>query len=130
MAQLRPPVADTPAVEEFMAGLVHPFKAEVQALRDIIKGVNQEITEEIKWKAPTFGYGKHYLLTFNLRAQDRIHLVFHHPDVARVESPLLEGSYEDRRMAYFSNLADVRANRAELERVLRELIELSDKAAP
>lgn len=32
-----------------MDQLDHPFKAEVQTIRDIIKHVNKDITEEIKW---------------------------------------------------------------------------------
>ncbi|MGE5601929.1 MAG: DUF1801 domain-containing protein, partial [Nitrososphaerales archaeon] len=77
MAQLRPPVADSAAVDRFMASLDHPFKAEVQTIRKIIKGVDEGITEEIKWNAPSFGFEDQYLVTFNLRARDRVHLVFH-----------------------------------------------------
>lgn len=42
------PMVGTKKVDEFMDGLDHPFKAEVQTVRDIIKNVNKEITEEIK----------------------------------------------------------------------------------
>jgi uncharacterized protein YdhG (YjbR/CyaY superfamily) len=124
MAQLRPPVPDSAAVDQFMVNLDHPFKAEVQAIREIIKGVHDGITEEIKWKAPSFGFRDEYLVTFNLRARDRIHLVFHNPVVAQIESELLEGDYADRRMAYFSSPEDVRLQRGELERVLAELIRM------
>ena len=34
-------------VDEFMANLNHPLKAEVQAVRDIIKGVDERIMEQI-----------------------------------------------------------------------------------
>jgi uncharacterized protein YdhG (YjbR/CyaY superfamily) len=53
----------TAEVDAFMAKLDHPFKAEVQAVREIIKGVNPHITEQIKWNAPSFSY-KDYLATF------------------------------------------------------------------
>jgi len=46
------PMVGTKKVDEFMENLDHPFKAEVQIVRDIIKNVNKDITEEIKWKAP------------------------------------------------------------------------------
>jgi uncharacterized protein YdhG (YjbR/CyaY superfamily) len=46
----------TARVDEFLDKLDHPFKAEVQALREIIKGVNRHITEQIKWNAPSFSY--------------------------------------------------------------------------
>jgi len=38
-------------VNEFVDKLDHPFKAEVQAARDIIKNVNKQIIEEIRWAA-------------------------------------------------------------------------------
>jgi hypothetical protein len=40
----------TEQVDEFMAGFDHPFKAEVEQVREIIKNVNKDITEQIKWK--------------------------------------------------------------------------------
>jgi len=43
-------------VDEYMAALDHPFKAEVEALRAIIKGVNPNITEQVKWNAPSYRY--------------------------------------------------------------------------
>ena len=46
-------------------------------VRDAIKSANKNITEEIKWKTPSFSYNGEYLITFNLRDNQRIHLVFH-----------------------------------------------------
>lgn len=114
-------------VDEFMAKLDHPFKTEVQIVRDIIKNVNRDITEEIKWKAPSFGYKGEYLVTFNLWETNRIHLVFHNPQISKVKSPLLEGNYDHRRMTYFSDRNDIRAKKSVLEKVLNDLIELQNK---
>lgn len=113
-------------VADYMARLDHPLKAEVEALRDIIKGAHPGITEEVKWNAPSYSYTE-YLVTFNLRATRHVHLVFHNPHIASVDSPLLEGDYADRRMAYFTSMDDVHAKRAELERVLSRLIALIDQ---
>jgi uncharacterized protein YdhG (YjbR/CyaY superfamily) len=117
----------TSAVEKFMVELDHPLKKEVQAVRTIIKGVHKEITEEIKWKAPSFSYHGEYLVTFNLRMTDRIHLVFHNPMIAKVKSKLLEGNYADRRMAYFADMKDVKSRQAELIKALKDLIKLQEK---
>jgi uncharacterized protein YdhG (YjbR/CyaY superfamily) len=113
-------------VDEFMAKLDHPLKAEVQAIREIIKGVNPNITEQIKWVAPSFSY-KDYIATFNLRATQHVHLIFHNPAIASVKSDILEGDYRDRRMTYFSSMDDVKAKQAALEYVVNELIKLMDK---
>jgi uncharacterized protein YdhG (YjbR/CyaY superfamily) len=117
----------TEEVDRFLEELDHPLKAEVQMIREIIKNVNNEITEQIKWKAPSFSYKGEYLVTFNLRDQQKIHLVFHNPQIANVKSKLLEGDYEDRRMAYFADENDVKAKKAAFEKALRDLIKLQKK---
>ncbi len=118
------PVSRTDAVDKFMLGLSHPLKAEVEAVRSIIKGVDKNIHEEIKWKAPSFNYNGEYLVTFNLRDAKRIHLVFHNPMIPKVKSDLLEGDYKDRRMMYLGDMKDIKAKKAELEKILKQLIKL------
>lgn len=116
---------NTPKVNEFMDKLDHPFKAEVQAVREIIMNVNQHITEDIKWAAPSFSY-KGYMVTFNLWAKEHVHLVFHNPEVVNIKNKLLEGNYPTRRMVYFSDMKDVKAKKAALVKVVRELVKLRD----
>lgn len=117
------------SVDAFLSRLEHPLKAEVLTIREIIKGVDPNITEQIKWNAPSFSY-RDYIATFNLHPKHHVHLVFHNPDIASIESALLEGDYVDRRMAYFTSMEDVHAKRAALEQVVRALIEKMDSRAP
>jgi len=118
------PVSRTDKVDEFLENLSHPLKAEVDALRSIIKGASKDINEEIKWKAPSFNYKGEYLVTFNLREEKRIHLVFHNSQISKVKSKILEGEYKDRRMAYFVNMQDIKAKKSILEKALKDLIKL------
>lgn len=83
------PVSRTDKVDEFLRELKHPLTAEIEAVRSIIKGVDKDIAEEVKWKAPSFNYKGEYLVTFNLRDEKRIHLVFHNPQISKVKSELL-----------------------------------------
>lgn len=119
------PVSRVDAVDEFLRGLSHPLKAEVEAVRSIFKSVDKNIHEEIKWKAPSFNYNGEYLVTFNLRDVKRIHLVFHNPMIPKVKSELLEGDYKDRRMLYLADMKDVKAKKPELEKILKQLIKLN-----
>jgi uncharacterized protein YdhG (YjbR/CyaY superfamily) len=112
-------------VDEYMASLEHRLKAEVQAIREIILAVDPVIKEEVKWNAPSFNY-KDYIATFNLRTQEHVHLIFHNPAIASIQSEILEGDYPDRRMAYFRDMADVEAKKAAIEYVVRELIKKMD----
>jgi len=118
------PVSRTDKVDEFLQELSHPLKAEVEAVRSIIKGVNKDINEEVKWNAPSFNYKGEYLVTFNLRETKRVHLVFHNPLIPQVKNNLLEGDYKDRRMTYFVNMNDIKANKSLLEKALKDLIKL------
>ena len=105
-----------------MAELDYPLKAEVAALRVVIRGVDAEITQQIKWNAPSFSCAGEYIATFNLRSTDRVHLIFHNPRIAEISSELLEGNYPDRRMTYFADLADVRSKTPALEQVVAEVV--------
>lgn len=118
------PVSRTDKVEEFLRELSHPLKAEVEAVRSIIKGVDKDVNEEVKWNAPSFNYKGEYLVTFNLRDTNRINLVFHNPHIAKVKSELLEGEYVDRRMMYIADMRDIKKKKAMLEKVLKDLIKL------
>jgi uncharacterized protein YdhG (YjbR/CyaY superfamily) len=118
------PVSRTDKVDEFLRGLRHPLKAEVEAVRSIIKGVDKDVNEEVKWNAPSFNYKGEYLVTFNLRDTKRIHLVFHNPHIPKVKSELLKGEYVDRRMMYLADMRDIKKKKAMLEKVLKDLIKL------
>lgn len=119
------PVSRTDAVDKFLLELSHPLRAEVEAVRSIIKSVSRDINEEVKWKAPSFNYKGEYLVTFNLRDTKQIHLVFHNPEIPKVKSELLKGDYKDRRMLYFADMKDIKAKKPELERILKQLIKLN-----
>jgi hypothetical protein len=121
--------ANNPAeVDAYLAALDHPRKAEAQAIREIIKGVHPGITEQVKWNAPSFSY-KGYMVTFNLRRPEHVHLVFHNGAILDRRGGFLEGDYPDRRMAYFRSLAEVKAKRALLESAIREWIVRMDQGA-
>lgn len=114
-------------VAAYMSKLKHPLKAEMEKVRKIIKGVDKKIGERIKWKAPSYHYGDTDMVTFNAWADKNIHLVFHHPAIVKIKSPLLQGDYKDRRMMYFSSMKEVSAGKKELERILEELIRFLKK---
>lgn len=112
-------------VDAFMDKLDYPLKAEVQTLREIIKGVSPKISEQIKWNAPSYST-KDYIATFNFHDKQQIRLVFHNPAIASIKSAILEGDYPDRRLVYFVGMDDVHAKQAELTRVIVALVELMD----
>lgn len=119
-------VHDPDAVDAYMERLDHPLKIEVQAVRTLIKGVDPRITEQVKWNAPSFSY-KGYLATFNLRPTHHVHLVWHNGAILQDPAGLLEGRYPDRRMTYFTSMAEVEAKRPAMEALVRQWVELMDQ---
>jgi uncharacterized protein YdhG (YjbR/CyaY superfamily) len=118
---------NTLAVDEYMAMLDHPLKAEAQAVREIIKNVAQGITEQVKWNAPSFSYKGNYVVTFNLHTKEYVLLVFHNPAIAMVHSEILEGDYKDRRLVYIKGMSDLDVKKPALEKVVKDLLELIDR---
>lgn len=119
----KPATTDAEKVMAYLQQLDHPLKPEIEQLRTIVKSAHPQISERIKWNAPSY-YTSADLLTFNLRPTQHVHLVFHHPAIVQIQSPLLEGDYKDRRMAYFANMEAVLAHQPELERIVKEYVSL------
>jgi uncharacterized protein YdeI (YjbR/CyaY-like superfamily) len=117
-------LSDADKVNEYMDKLEHPLKAEMEAVRKIIKS-NKQIKERIKWAAPSYYY-KADIVTFNHRAIKQVHLVFHHPSIVNIKSTILEGTYKDRRMAYFSDIDEIKTKSKELKMIIDELVKFQD----
>ena len=57
-------------------------------------------------------------MTIHVKAQQHMHLIFHHIAIVSIDSPLLEGAYKDRRVLYFKDLADLHHKKQELTHIL------------
>jgi hypothetical protein len=125
---LTPLQNDGSAVEAYMREIDHPFKAEMEAVRAIILGVSDKISERIKWNAPSFFY-KEDLGAFNPRATEYAHLILLFPGGEGMDdkSGLLEGNHKDRREAKFHSLDDVKAKKRALEKLVKNWVALRER---
>ena len=125
---LTPLQNDRNAVEAYLRDVDHPFKAEMEAVRAIILGVSDKISERIKWNAPSFYY-KEDLGAFHPRATEYAHLILLFPGGAGMDdnSGLLEGNHKDRREAKFHSLDDVKKKKSALEKLVKNWVALRDK---
>lgn len=110
------------SVDDFLTKQKHPLHSEVDTVRKIIKSVDKGIQERVKWNAPSYHFNGQDFVTFNLWEKERIHLVFHHPNIVKIDSPILEGSYDTRRMTYMSDSRDIKAKSATLKKVIKTLL--------
>ena len=113
-------LTDEEQVKQYMDACTHPLKVGVEQLREAIKS-NPTIHERIKWNAPSY-YTTADLVTFNLHNQKAIRLVFHHPEIVNITSPILEGNYPDRRLVVLNSMEEVNTHLTEIQRVVSELI--------
>jgi hypothetical protein len=127
---LAPQHDDKAVVDAYMQDVDHPFKAEMQAVRQIILDASDKIGERIKWNAPSFFY-KEDLGAFNPRATEYAHLILLFPDGAGMDdsSGLLEGKHKDRREAKFHGMDDVKAKKPALEKLVKRWVALRDRSA-
>ena len=115
---------DEENVREWLAKLDPATKKQVDAVRSIIKTASPKLNERIKWNAPSYYY-KEDIVTFGpSRKKDQVLLVFHHPGIVKIKSPLLEGNYKDRRLVYFNSPAEITAGKKELGRIVKEIVKL------
>ncbi len=122
----------TQAVDEFMARLEHPFKADIETIRTIMRSVDPSVSEGIKWNAPSFRTCE-YFATMNLRAKAGVGIILHlgakvrdlPPGGIAIADPekLLTWLAEDRASVSFKGSDDLHAKKAALGALLREWIE-------
>ena len=115
-------LSEAEQVAQFMEALDDPLTAEIREIRKIIKTADSNIKERIKWNALSYYYIQDIVTFGPRRKTDKVMLVFHHPSIVKIKSGLLEGNYKDRRLMYFSNMAEIEAAKEELTRIVRESV--------
>lgn len=114
-------------VNEWMNKVDKETRLLIDAVRKIIKAAGPELNERIKWNAPSYYY-KEDIVTFGpTRAKDKIILVFHHPNIVKFKSELLQGNYKERRLVYLNSPQEIKDAREELARIIKESVAMMDK---
>jgi Domain of unknown function (DU1801) len=130
-ASHKTPADTTKAVNEFMQSLHHPFKCEIEAIRQIILRTHSAVEEGIKWNSPSFRTTE-YFATMNLREKDSISVILHLGakvrDTAITGVPigdpqkLLKWLSKDRATATFTDAKDIAAKKAALTKIIKQWI--------
>lgn len=124
--KVAPKPTDEEQVKAWLDKQAPEIKKLTNAVRKIIKTAGSRLAERIKWNAPSYYY-KEDVVTFGPYRNGMILLIFHHPLIVKIKSPLLEGNYKDRRIVYLKDAAAIRTAKKELERIIKEHIQLLDK---
>ena len=117
----------TDEVERFLAGLEHPLKAEIERVRAIMLAADPEITERIKWKAPSFCYRGDDRVTMKLFPPTSLQLIFHRGAKVKdstdftFDDPtgLMSWAAKDRAVVTFADMSEIEAHEAKLADLVR-----------
>jgi hypothetical protein len=112
-----------PEVDAFVSDLGHPLEAAINAVRDVVLGVDSRIVETIKWKSPTFVLEGN-IASIEPRSKKQVSVLFHQGAKLPGRHPRLEGGGGTVRYLRFVDEADVIRKRADLERAIRAWIDL------
>ena len=124
--KVTPANKDADAVKAWLAKQEPSVRKEIDAVRKLIKKASPALNERIKWNAPSY-YSLVDLFTFGPYKNKRILLVFHHPAIVKIKSPLLEGTFKDRRLVYFNSSKEAVEQEKELTRIILQLLEKTSK---
>lgn len=121
-------------IDTYLKELNHPLKDLVAKVRAIILQANEEITEHIKWGAPSFAYKGEDRVTFNLRAREGIQLVFHRGAKAKNsrnfkyvdDTGLLDWITTDRANIKFDDMTDITSKKQGLMKVVNDWIKRAE----
>lgn len=125
-------------VATFLSELQHPFKAEIEEVRRIVLEAVPELTEHIKWNAPSFCYAAEDRITFQLQGKGFFRLIFHTGAKAQTRTQsgkliedhtgLLDWAADDRAIIKLTDLTDVMAKKDKLIDVISKWIEATKQS--
>lgn len=120
-------------VAEFLSRLQHLFKSEIEETRRIILASAPELTECIKWNAPSFCHNNEDRITMQLQGKGFFRLIFHtgakktgkeiKKELLGETAAFLEWAASDRAIVKLSDMSDIESKRSKLEAAIIRWIE-------
>lgn len=118
-----------PSVADLVSSLDDDTREQVQLLREVITSLDANLTEHVKWSAPSYVFDGEDRITMNLRnKQGLVKLVLHmgatRPEdkkgapVLPDDAGIVEWASDIRGFITFADVDDIRAKQMELKRVL------------
>ena len=118
-------------VSEFLDGLNHPFRKEIEKLRLIIINATNDLTENIKWNGPNYCYGEADRITMRIQPPKQVQLIFHRgakkqeqpkERIIQTDSKILTWKENDRAVITFKNMTDIEKGEADLIEIVNDWI--------
>lgn len=119
-------------VSDFLDQQKHPFRNEIELLRNIILSVDNKLTENIKWNGPNYSFENEDRITMRIQPPAaQVQLIFHR-GAKKQEQPknkliastskLLSWKENDRAIITFKSIKDIESSRSELSDIIKDWI--------
>lgn len=119
-------------VTNFLDGLNHPFRAEIDELRKLILSTNADLSENIKWNGPNYSIGENDRITMRIQPpKKQTQLIFHRGAKKQAQptdrlisskSKLLQWKENDRAIITFQSATEIENGTTDLKEIIPEWI--------
>jgi len=117
-------------VTNFLDQLNHPFRLEIEQLRNYILLANNNLTETIKWNGPNYSFNNEDRITMRVQPQsNQVQIIFHRGAKKQIQpknklidnkTKLLTWKENDRATINFKSLQEIEESKAELRIIINE----------
>ena len=120
-----------PAVSAFLDAQNHPFRREIEVLRNCILSANIALTENIKWNGPNYCFNDEDRITMRIQPPKQVQLIFHcgakvkeQPKEKLINDPtgLLVWKENNRAVATFKNMEYIKSNEENLKKIITDWV--------
>lgn len=118
-------------VTEFLDGLSHLFRNEIEQLRLSILRDEKRLTENIKWDGPNCCCDNKDRITMRIHPPKQVQIIFHREAkvqeqpkdrIINDDSGLLTWKENRRAVATFKNMAEIEDSRSNLAKIVKDWI--------
>ncbi len=119
-------------VTEFLDEQSHPFRKEIEQLRNYILTANSELSENIKWNGPNYCFDNEDRITMRVQPPTKqIQLIFHRGAKKQTQpedklisnkSKMLVWKENDRAIVTFKSLQDIENGKEEITEIVNDWI--------
>ncbi|MFC3559480.1 DUF1801 domain-containing protein [Pedobacter jamesrossensis] len=119
-------------VTNFLDEQKHPFRKEIEILRNYILSTNIALKENIKWNGPNYCFDNSDRITMRIQPPTKqVQLIFHRGAIKQTppkdklianKSKMLIWKENDRAILTFKSLEDIENGKAELTDIITEWI--------
>ena len=116
-------------VTTFLDKLNHPFRSEIEVLRQIILNSNSDIIENIKWNGPNYIFNNEDRITIKINPPKIIQIIFHcgakvkeQPQNKLIDNDfgLLQWKENNRAVASFKSMNDIEINNEQIQSIVKQ----------